>query len=702
MKNAYKFRVATLVMVALTSSWADELTTDTLAQMSFEDLMNVDVGVVSRKDESIIDAPGMVTTFSNADMQRYGYYTLGELADLTPGFSSTYLFGERGFETRGLKSDAFNNNRHLVMVNGIPVNHVRANKAPTQEELPTLFAERVEFLRGPASALYGNSAYYGVVNVIPEIPKDEGTLFRSRISFGNEQQNRQVMASLASRTDKAIFSTSASFYEKQASETPFGVPGSDNRLYYDDRQALFGMGNYELASGPLQGLGAGMIYMSRQTGLGEHWGTMSHELNDLKWSTMVAYLKYQRSFTDQISTNTYFKYNKSNEEGTFITINDSIYNNIGESLPILTSSYEVPVENYELYANMEWLNRVVDVTAGVNFDWRFTSGAEGGGHSYYLTLAPEDRNKEGYPYVPEPLAFTHSDTYRTSSVFLQLKREFPVLAGIIMTAGVRGDFGEASTISYQTFSPRISVVQKFTDQMSLKFNYGTALAAPGLKEEMLNTETLDRNPSLESQLSDLEPETFKTLELGMVFHPTISGPRNRYFLSAEIGGFYNSTRNSLKAVNFTAEQGTVNAFVNSSDTVSSSGIEIALKSRSEYGLGAFTNYSYAIGYNQDRQEVVDVPLHRIQGGIDWLWEKTGIFGALLGRSISGYTTGDKNHRICHSNFMDMRLGWKSPVGLSIEAQVKNLLDGTYYYPSDGKEGIEFPARSVTFTLNGEF
>src|SRR5437868_232 len=86
--------------------------------------------------------------------------------DVTAGYSSYSMYGENVFETRGQKAGAFVNNKHLVLIDGIPVNHGRGNSAIIGENFPLFFANRVEFLKGPASALYGTGAFFGVVNVV--------------------------------------------------------------------------------------------------------------------------------------------------------------------------------------------------------------------------------------------------------------------------------------------------------------------------------------------------------------------------------------------------------------------------------------------------------------------------------------------------------------------------------------------------------
>ena len=55
----------------------------------------------------------------------------------------------------------------LVMINGERLNEVSFGKASVYTPyIPAQLIERVEFIRGPGSALYGSNAFLGVMNII--------------------------------------------------------------------------------------------------------------------------------------------------------------------------------------------------------------------------------------------------------------------------------------------------------------------------------------------------------------------------------------------------------------------------------------------------------------------------------------------------------------------------------------------------------
>ena len=102
------------------------------------------------------------------EIARYGYRTL---ADILRGVRGLYVTDDRNFSLSGMRGFAKPgdyNSRILLLVNGHRVNDNVFGQAEIGAEFgldPAMF-ERVEIIRGPASSLYGDSAFFAVVNVI--------------------------------------------------------------------------------------------------------------------------------------------------------------------------------------------------------------------------------------------------------------------------------------------------------------------------------------------------------------------------------------------------------------------------------------------------------------------------------------------------------------------------------------------------------
>jgi iron complex outermembrane receptor protein len=146
-------------------------------ELSLEDLLKVKlVYAASRRAQSVGEAPSMVTVVGRDEIDRQGYRTLADLLRAVPGFyvatdhNYTYL-GVRGFARPGDY-----NGRVLVLLNGVRINdNIYDGVLIGDDFVADLeLVERVEIARGPAASLYGNNAFFAVVNVVTRKGSDLG------------------------------------------------------------------------------------------------------------------------------------------------------------------------------------------------------------------------------------------------------------------------------------------------------------------------------------------------------------------------------------------------------------------------------------------------------------------------------------------------------------------------------------------------
>ncbi|MGL1900803.1 MAG: TonB-dependent receptor [Fibrobacterales bacterium] len=201
----------------------DEL--EALMEMSFEELLNQTIVVASKKAEPVSDASGTVTVYSRKAMDAMGIYTLKDLAEVTPGYSLNVTSdNDAWLETRGTYGT--HNSKHLILVDGISINHSRNYMGQVDWDLPLHFAERVEFLKGPASALYGTGAFNGVINIVSS-PKEQA---RVLVNIGTENfkknnddnyiMNKSLLASLTKKGTYGVTHLSIGYHTKDADQQP--------------------------------------------------------------------------------------------------------------------------------------------------------------------------------------------------------------------------------------------------------------------------------------------------------------------------------------------------------------------------------------------------------------------------------------------------------------------------------------------------
>jgi len=143
--------------------------------------------VTTRKRvETLQDAPLAVTAFTADTIARQSITSVRELANQVPGFNFNEGFGRRDDRpaVRGSTSigtpDFGVESGTAIFIDGVYIS--ADTSAFGLNDL-----ERVEFVRGPQSALYGRNAYAGAVNFITKTPGDEFS-FDGFASFAEHDQ----------------------------------------------------------------------------------------------------------------------------------------------------------------------------------------------------------------------------------------------------------------------------------------------------------------------------------------------------------------------------------------------------------------------------------------------------------------------------------------------------------------------------------
>src|SRR6202795_384689 len=209
-----------------------------LQELSLEELMRIDAGRVvgaSERIQPVTEAPASVSFITAEEIARYGYRTL---ADILRGVRGMYVTDDRNFSflgTRGFGNPGDYNSRVLLLVNGHRLNDNVYGQAEIGAEFgidPALF-ERVEIIRGPASSLYGNSAFFAVVNVITKsgASLDGASLTLEDGSLGTRLARASAGKRLAGGLDVAVAGTyQQSDGVNQLYFPAFNAPGTNNGI----------------------------------------------------------------------------------------------------------------------------------------------------------------------------------------------------------------------------------------------------------------------------------------------------------------------------------------------------------------------------------------------------------------------------------------------------------------------------------------
>ncbi|MCC7092031.1 MAG: TonB-dependent receptor plug domain-containing protein, partial [Nitrosomonas sp.] len=139
-----------------------------LEQLSLEELMNISVVGASKYEQKQQQVAAAVSVITRKDIRTYGWRTLNEALASLPGIHPTYDYQYDYLGTRGFGLPGDFNTRVLVTINGNRINDATYDQGPTGRDFPLDIdlIERIEFIPGPGSAVYGQNAMLGVVNIV--------------------------------------------------------------------------------------------------------------------------------------------------------------------------------------------------------------------------------------------------------------------------------------------------------------------------------------------------------------------------------------------------------------------------------------------------------------------------------------------------------------------------------------------------------
>jgi iron complex outermembrane receptor protein len=224
-----------------------------------EELLFVDIPVVTSatlREQKITSAPAAINVLTGDQIRKRGYRTLKDMVVDIPGWEDVSDSNEVIAAVRGMYAST--TNKILIMINGHRMNDLNLGRYNLDQFLGTDIIERVEFIKGPGSVLYGNGALMGVINIITRQGSDlQGFYAHEKTSFYGH--NRDYEGSLTWGNNIGDINALVNFtyldgegddiYQPASlSNPPGGSAKKDGKLYYNkypDNWSLFGSLEYQ-------------------------------------------------------------------------------------------------------------------------------------------------------------------------------------------------------------------------------------------------------------------------------------------------------------------------------------------------------------------------------------------------------------------------------------------------------------------------
>jgi iron complex outermembrane receptor protein len=269
--------LSALFTAALASpgAFAADPAVEDLADLSLEQLSNIDVTSVSKKKERLIDAAASIFVITGEDIRRSGATSLPEALRLAPNLQvARSSAGQYAISARGFSNDNALANKLLVLVDGRTVySPIYSGVFWDQQDVLLEDVDRIEVISGPGGTLWGANAVNGVINVITKPASrtqgglvslgggnDEmGGAFRYGNAFGDSGHLR--LYAKASELDNTETAGGARLLDGwQMQQAGFRADwGRSNRNFTVSGDAYSGKGEDRAVAGPVEVSGMNLL-----------------------------------------------------------------------------------------------------------------------------------------------------------------------------------------------------------------------------------------------------------------------------------------------------------------------------------------------------------------------------------------------------------------------------------------------------------
>lgn len=619
-----------------------------LSQLSLEELLQVrieSVTAASKRSQLTTDAPASVTVVDREQIQHLGYQTLADVLRGVRGFYVSYdrnyfYLGARGFSRPGDY-----NSRVLVLVNGQRTNDGLTEGAliGTEFILDLDLVERVEIVRGPGSAMYGSSAFFGVINIVTREPKafqageasfEGGSpgYYKGRISLGHRWNNEVEF--LISGTLMNRDGWDSLYYPEFDSQ-----PGSDGRaigLDHEEAQNAFGRFAWKGLS-----LEVGYVNRFKQLPTAPYESDFGDPRNET--TDMLAYgrIRLEHQFENEVELVASLAINQNDYDGRYA------YSDAAPAFP------GIPFLQYDNYRS-RWIGEELLLRREFWERLTLTGGFEG----------RQNVQQDQFAFSKDPEFTQLSDTHSSSLWGAYAQADWKIVEPVTLSVGGRYD---KYSLGPDSWNPRIAGIWQARPGTTLKAIYGTAFRAPNAYEMYYS----DGN-STQKVNPDLKPESIRTYEL------TLEQQLGKH-LRASISAYRFEADDLIGQVVDPADDLLVYRNV---DKARGQGIEAELDAR--FGNGWRARVSYARQNAEDRQtgtRLSNSPHHIAQGQLTIpLWTDrltAGIEGRYISHRHAGEGIISDPQFIANLTVFSYR--WVS--GLELSASVYNLFDRQYSDPT---------------------
>ncbi|MTC60714.1 TonB-dependent vitamin B12 receptor BtuB [Providencia rustigianii] len=521
--------------------------------------------------------------------------------------------------------------RHvLVLIDGVRLNQAGISGSSDMSQIPISLVQRIEYIRGARSAVYGSDAIGGVINIITRRDNDGTTLNAGIGSYGYQNYNgstQQKIGENTTVTGAAAYTHTTGFDVEARGSTgnyPNGYSQPDKDGFLNKTLWL---GIEHQFSSSVSAYARGYGYDNRT----DYDGSYSTDyLNN-----MQKYLVDTRKFSSR-TYETGLKYHQNNYSASLM----------GSYSHSKDYNYDPRYGQYGMYSNL-------DESKQYNLQW---------GNNYQLDKGNLSAGVDYQRQSVEPGGYTKtSKTETINNTGIYITGQYALIDAVIAEAAVRAD--HHSEFDWHT-TWQSGLSWEFYEGYKLVGSYATAYKAPNLGQLYVD------NPEWKMKGNpNLKPEESQQWEIGL---EGISGP-----LFWQVNAYHNDIDNLIAYKS--------GSLFNTYENIGKAEIK-GIEWVGELETGIFHHqltYQYIDPRNKETNKVLERRAQQqIKYQLDWNVEKLdmGLTYQYIGarHDTEYYDNGGYKHlKLGGISLWDITAAYPITSHLTIRGKIANMFDKDY-------------------------
>lgn len=488
------FCIAILLCTWAFPTYSQEVSVESLLDVGFEGLLDYEVSAPTKSRQKLSETPGAVSVITYEQIRNSSARTIPQLLRLIPGVHVRWNPMVQGIEIRSFGSNPFTS-EVLLLIDGIPYNSWNKGGFPQHPGFDFFNLENVkhiEVIRGAGSALYGENALNGVINIVT-LSGDEYQQTRASVFAGDRRTRSATITHGSKLGDDASIFVSARAQEGQMPTAIWRDNGSNS-----SGQDFFVKAKYKDLE---------LSYYRRQDKFDGFSNLIIPEVD----------ARFTSAETIEQDVNiASIKHRKKSDSGAWNFQSTLSYANRNGSAcgachaASQSEAFHGTIDHgYQLFGNVQVGIDAIE-NHSILFGTEFRRNSAGDSFDQVVAADPQQQVTQ----------------YRKAAYFVQDQVSFPKQR-IEAVIGLRYDSATSPDLLGDEFFPRIAVVAKPTDKLTLRGGWSVAARYPTFVELNANTRFFAAEAPepigilIQSDFlpnPDLRAETMQSFELGAEYN----------------------------------------------------------------------------------------------------------------------------------------------------------------------------------------